>query len=412
MKQKVWWICLLLISMSLSTTLENQSGIRLMESEKLVVQAASFESMTVASVIDKSSFLVDEKLERTITTMQDAVERASSKLVEQPKQLEGLTRITQEMSASKQQSERLYQSRHETVQDVLSAEVKPTETTELILNKTPLSKQVEPLVLEQIEGNLLTLPVLPYIEAADELSRNIRQVSYHDVMVLYVLLEGMPTTEVSIDTIVAVTKPLATQSLEDVLQSLSSSESLLIDVKETLEQLKTHGLKPERLQPSSRELTFIESIRAAAVENYERYEILPSITIAQAILESGWGESGLAVSTNNYFGIKDSNSWEGETYDVSTREYIDTVVTATFRVYETPTQSILDHGQFLYENGRYQSHGVFDAKTYRYQAQALEEAGYSTDMDEAGRFVYAEKLIEIIRLYNLQLIDAAVQVIK
>ncbi|MDO7203212.1 hypothetical protein Q5M85_02120 [Paraclostridium bifermentans] len=45
-------------------------------------------------------------------------------------------------------------------------------------------------------------------------------------------------------------------------------------------------------------------------------------------------------------------------------------------------QSIDDHAKFLYENKRYQNNGVFSAKTYIYQARALQNAGYSTDTNE------------------------------
>ncbi|WEV09974.1 glucosaminidase domain-containing protein [Clostridium perfringens] len=52
------------------------------------------------------------------------------------------------------------------------------------------------------------------------------------------------------------------------------------------------------------QLNFISQIVPGARQSYEETKIFPSITLAQAILESGWGRSGLAVRAKNLFGIK------------------------------------------------------------------------------------------------------------
>lgn len=49
---------------------------------------------------------------------------------------------------------------------------------------------------------------------------------------------------------------------------------------------------------------FIRMIGDAAVSYYPQYKILPSLTVAQAILESNWGRSRLSVECHNYFGMK------------------------------------------------------------------------------------------------------------
>ena len=51
-------------------------------------------------------------------------------------------------------------------------------------------------------------------------------------------------------------------------------------------------------------MNFIESIKDYAIKDYQTSKVLPSITIAQAILESGWGKSTLSLKANNLFGIK------------------------------------------------------------------------------------------------------------
>ena len=65
---------------------------------------------------------------------------------------------------------------------------------------------------------------------------------------------------------------------------------------------------------------FIETIGRAAVAEYERFKILPSLTIAQAILESNWGKSLLSQKAFNFFGMKAGTGWQGATYNSKTQE--------------------------------------------------------------------------------------------
>jgi flagellum-specific peptidoglycan hydrolase FlgJ len=65
---------------------------------------------------------------------------------------------------------------------------------------------------------------------------------------------------------------------------------------------------------------FIETIGRAAVAEYERFKILPSLTIAQAILESNWGKSLLSQRAFNFFGMKAGTGWKGATYNSKTQE--------------------------------------------------------------------------------------------
>jgi flagellum-specific peptidoglycan hydrolase FlgJ len=162
---------------------------------------------------------------------------------------------------------------------------------------------------------------------------------------------------------------------------------------------------PERLTPESSQMQFIESIKSAAINNYKETGILTSITIAQAILESNWGESSLTQASNNLFGIKADSSWKGEYVIFETKEFNDKYIKDKFRKYENIGDSIADHSEFLVKNKRYKEGGVFEAKTYKEQALALQESGYSTAEDENGNKTYAFMLEQLIRQYNLQLID-------
>jgi flagellum-specific peptidoglycan hydrolase FlgJ len=150
---------------------------------------------------------------------------------------------------------------------------------------------------------------------------------------------------------------------------------------------------------------FIAEIEKGAKKSYRKYGIFPSITIAQAILESGWGESELTKDSNNLFGIKADESWNGQTIEVITSENYNDKVKAKFRKYKDMNESIEDHAKFLVENKRYEEHGVFNAKNYKQQAIALQDAGYATKKNQKGEAIYAQMLINIIENYSLQLLD-------
>ena len=150
---------------------------------------------------------------------------------------------------------------------------------------------------------------------------------------------------------------------------------------------------------------FIESMRKISIDNYKKNGILPSVAISQAILESNWGKSELSAKYNNYFGIKADAGWKGRVVNYSTKENYDDVIDADFRAYDSMGDSVDDFGKFLNENRRYKENGLFDGKNYIEQAQALENAGYSTKKNDKGEAIYADLLIKLIRDNNLMLID-------
>ncbi len=119
------------------------------------------------------------------------------------------------------------------------------------------------------------------------------------------------------------------------------------------------------------ENSFINLILDGAIENYKEYKILPSITIGQAILESGWGKSELAVSHNNLFGIKADSRWDGAVAAINSKENYNDSYISNFRKYDSIEESIEDHGRFLFDSDRYRDNGLFEGKTYIEQAQAL-----------------------------------------
>lgn len=170
-------------------------------------------------------------------------------------------------------------------------------------------------------------------------------------------------------------------------------------------ELEESMIKTSEYDISEDKLRFIKEIEDGARYNYDKYGILPSITVAQAILESGWGQSKLTKDSNNIFGIKADSSWNGESIEVMTSENYNDNIKAKFRKYNNIVESIKDHGKFLSENKRYEENGLFNSKNYKKQAQALEDAGYSTKKDKHGRPIYADLLIDIIKKYSLTKLD-------
>lgn len=153
---------------------------------------------------------------------------------------------------------------------------------------------------------------------------------------------------------------------------------------------------------------FIDQIEEAAIVGYRDTGVLPSITISQAILESSWGKSELALKGKNLYGIKADSSWFGRKIQFLTKENYSDVENAYFRKYSNWQESIEDYLKFLSQNKRYRNYGLFDKKDYKSQAQALEDAGYATTRNALGEKIYADKLIKIIESRKLYEIDKKV----
>ena len=147
---------------------------------------------------------------------------------------------------------------------------------------------------------------------------------------------------------------------------------------------------------------FLSAIKQGAMDGAKE-GILPSITAAQAILESGWGSSELAkVPNNNLFGIKDSEDWNGEIVTVPTQEYLNgdyITVNAAFRKYASWNDSVVDHAKFFtsteWRKDNYRK--VVNETDYRIAAQELKNAGYATDPNYPGKLI---RLIEAYKLYE------------
>ncbi len=151
---------------------------------------------------------------------------------------------------------------------------------------------------------------------------------------------------------------------------------------------------------SPKNKAFLDSIIPGAQLANELHGVPASVTIAQAILESAWGSSGLTRDAFNLFGIKADKSWHGNVIMKSTAEYVDgkkITVQAQFRRYDSLSESISDHALFLKQNKRYAS--AFICENGCDFANEMAKNGYATDPK------YSELLISIITQHNLTKYD-------
>ena len=141
---------------------------------------------------------------------------------------------------------------------------------------------------------------------------------------------------------------------------------------------------------------FIRSLAPGARNAQEKYGVPASVTIAQAILESGWGKSGLTRTACNLFGIKADASWHGNKVNMPTLEYVHgnpVHVDAFFRKYGSLAESIEDHAKFLKENPRYSR--CFQFKDGCVFSTVIAHCGYATDPH------YVNLLISLIKQHSL-----------
>ena len=151
------------------------------------------------------------------------------------------------------------------------------------------------------------------------------------------------------------------------------------------------------------EQAFIDKISAYAKVLQSEYGVLPSISIAQAILESNWGNSELSEKYNNFYGIKGSE--EANTVLMNTKEFVDEEwieINGRFRIYDSWQDSMNAHTKLFVEGTTWnpqQYAAVLAADNYRDATFALQASGYATDP------TYPEKLIELIQQYKLDQFD-------
>lgn len=152
-------------------------------------------------------------------------------------------------------------------------------------------------------------------------------------------------------------------------------------------------------QSSSDITSYILQFKQIALDQEREFGIPAPITLAQGILESGAGKSGLTRKSNNHFGIKKGTGWNGPLCYA----WDDDPQKSPFRVYSSAAESYRDHSMFLKNNSRYRS--LFSKSVYDYRgwANGLQRAGYATSP------TYAKALIGYIDSYRLYAINGGVK---
>lgn len=147
--------------------------------------------------------------------------------------------------------------------------------------------------------------------------------------------------------------------------------------------------------------TFLAKIKPMVIKDAKETGILPSLTAAQALIESNKGNSGLACQCNNLFGIK--GYYMGQSGLFWTTEYyngVKTRVQANFRKYPTWQESITDHSHLFTSSKRYKN--LVGCTDYIKACTYVKEDGYATSP------TYTNTLINCINTYKLYLCDAEV----
>jgi flagellum-specific peptidoglycan hydrolase FlgJ len=155
--------------------------------------------------------------------------------------------------------------------------------------------------------------------------------------------------------------------------------------------------------PDVAALQYIEQYKDLAIVEMYRTGIPASITLAQALHESNYGTSPLAIHANNHFGIKCKSYWIGKTYyhkdDDQNKQ--GQLIESCFRAYTEDIDSYVDRSNFLMQTERYKSLFNYQSSDYVSWARGLQSCGYATDPN------YAEKLISKIERYNLATYDTS-----
>ena len=159
---------------------------------------------------------------------------------------------------------------------------------------------------------------------------------------------------------------------------------------------RRHHPSPLHKPPSETraQQAFIDEVAPGAIAAQHRYGVPAAVTIAQAIDESGWGQSQLAAQDHNLFGIKGTGP--AGSVPLPTQEYVNgqqVSTSASFRVYHDVAESIDDHGRLLADSGYYQQ-AMADRQHPNEFAKALTGV-YATDPN------YGSNLISLMLRYDL-----------
>lgn len=203
------------------------------------------------------------------------------------------------------------------------------------------------------------------------------------------------------------TRPMALDSFTPA-QLTFDRQTLQSLPNQTLEQLVRRAMpQTPPTVPSLTNGNFVARLSMPARVASQQSGIPHQLIVAQAALESGWGQREIPTADGspsyNLFGIKAGSSWDGPVTEIVTSEFEQGAakkIKARFRVYGSYVEAIADYVKLLTGNPRYAS--VAAARSPEQAAYALQQAGYATDPQ------YAKKLVSVIQ----QIKNAGEQVAK
>ncbi|HDY7465744.1 TPA: flagellar assembly peptidoglycan hydrolase FlgJ [Vibrio vulnificus] len=145
--------------------------------------------------------------------------------------------------------------------------------------------------------------------------------------------------------------------------------------------------------------SFITSMRPYAERAAKSLGVEPSLLLAQAALETGWGQKvvkNARGSSNNLFNIKADRSWAGDKVTTQTLEFHDNTPvkeTAAFRSYDSFADSFNDYVAFLNNNPRYQTALQHNGNSESF-IRGIHRAGYATDPEYADKVLKVQQRID------------------
>jgi len=173
-------------------------------------------------------------------------------------------------------------------------------------------------------------------------------------------------------------------------------------------QEKVLGNQPIRTFPSFKTAafddaqSFIEQLYPAAQQAAEQLGIDPKALLAQAAIETGWGQHMIhntsGQNSHNLFGIKADRRWQGDRAMVDTVEFeqgLAATKKAPFRVYDSFADSMQDYVSFVQKNPRYEE-AIKKSHSPQGYFSELQKAGYATDPE------YANKVISVFESEQLK----------
>jgi len=183
-------------------------------------------------------------------------------------------------------------------------------------------------------------------------------------------------------------------SIDKIEQSFTGIETALSDeLVQNNNNLKALDLtSPQK---------FVENLWPMAEKSAKSLGVKPEVLLAQAALETGWGQSIIAnkaKSSFNLFNIKADSRWDGEKMEKSSLEYEKGIAvkrSSNFRAYENAQQSFDDYANFIKNNPRYQN-ALKVAENPEQYLHEIHKAGYATDPN------YAKKIIQVMNSNNIK----------